>query len=226
MLKLPPFDDVVLCSPASQVFDAVLDFVAVFHWQPIISDRFKFFVGCQLFQRHEQVIIIYMWKTSSVIAHLCKHERLLTRVREGGNLFGPHELIVTIQLANWVDEGIERIIDLTIQIEQTCRRVLVILWQVFFFVLTLFVMLLFNRLIDRQQMLVQKRTKLREDHDRIIFFFHWEGLDESIDYNWSEFKQRHLEEAHLWMYHEGFVIVDATHFVGTVHPLGYPWNFV
>jgi len=225
MLKLPSFDDVVLCSPASQVFDAVLDFVAVFHRQPIISDRFKFFVGCQLFQRHEQVIIIYMWKASSVIAHLCKHERLLARVREGGNLLGPHELIVTIQLTNRVNEGIERIIDLTIQIEQTCRRVL-ILRHVFFFVLTLFVMLLFNRLIDRQQMLVQKRPKLREDHDWIIFFFHWVGLDESIDYNWSEFKQRNLEEAYLWMYHEGFVIVDTTHFVCPVHPLSYPWNFI
>jgi hypothetical protein len=28
------------------------------------------------------------------------------------------------------------------------------------------------------------------------------------------------------MYHEGFVIVDATHFVCSVHPLSYPWNFV
>lgn len=101
-----------------------------------------------------------------------------------------------------------------------------ILRQVLVFVLTLFVMLLFNRLIDRQQMLVQKRTELREDHDWIIFFFHGEGLDESIDHNWSEFKQRHLEEADLRVDHEGFVIVDATHFVGTVHPLGYPGNFV
>ena len=28
------------------------------------------------------------------------------------------------------------------------------------------------------------------------------------------------------MYHEGFVVVDATHFVRPVHPLSYPWNFV
>ena len=187
MLKLPSLYDVILCAPASQVFDAVLDFIAVFHREPIISDRFKFFVGCQLFQRHEQVVIIYVWKTPSVVAHLCKHERLLARVREGSNLFGPHELVVTIQLANWVNEGVEGIIDLAIQIEQTCRRVL-ILRHVFFFVLTLFVMLLFNGLIDRQQMLIQERAQLREDHDWIIFFFHWVRLDKSIDYNWSEFK--------------------------------------
>jgi len=28
------------------------------------------------------------------------------------------------------------------------------------------------------------------------------------------------------MYHEGFVVVDATHFVCPVHPPSYPWNLV
>ena len=101
-----------------------------------------------------------------------------------------------------------------------------VLRHIFLFLLALFAMLLVDGFVYRQQMLIQKWPKFRKDDDWIIFFFHWVRLNESIDHDRSEFKKWNLEEAYLRMHHEWFVVVDATHFVCSVHPLSNPWNFI